>query len=777
MSVSITGKHFPSFGPEVPDDTVAEVVAPIINEWIAMFNSGQFSDGTEAFQCHVLSEIAKARLGEDQWVPIWRVIVHPDNREGGVLVPIDVHDLLRILNHNGWNWARVDACACEIPSVHRKMWLDRYLEVINQSDGLLPKPPAMHHVSIATARGSHTTSACQVLDAVEKCKGIYPELCGPDGLISKSKIWENQVSLQQPLDKGLKYFVISWKLVVRSPSLMSTLSRTGNVVHDTYRHATPLQQCIRLHEVLVKDPSKSDNDIVTQAGRGLSMTFNDIGKVLLPFVRKLSGGTDAYTLISLEEYERQLTVKRNIHPADFKQKSIIDPLGLERFVVAMVKAELNAPVNFVDSLGYSTLFPATGSECANLGRLAELRLNAKTANTWMLNASSFLDAYGDLEQTVYIKLISDFEVSLVMHVFNKRSDTRKHFRSMEDIAAGFYGSVRDVKPNIPQWSRIKAIPASSGAPASASGAGLRELHASGEIDISELQGRGFAIDSKVQGPAKERNIYNIESLKDNVCVLVRVGDAREETLISFADLIGKYVPYVPVEKQTFEHDSYPSPVSLKDHLVPLWNGLIRVGLHHMFLKSSEDAHGVLIHKLPRPMVTAAKAYKVGQLKLVGISSSVSITKLKDVTANSLVVAECFTHDESTYVAVVSKKVVYPSEGRSGTLSKVAVPYLAAYWHCEESFDENKVNADREMVDYTFKAGGIDVNMRIPMIVNTKAIKEGVSVVLPKIGVDAGQNKRKLEDIDVDNKESDAKAPKAKGKGSKQGKAKGRGKGK
>ena len=131
MKASITEKHLPSFDLSVPPYAVADAVAPIINEWIEMFTAG-IPDGTEAFQCHILSEIANVRLGEDRWVPIWKVIVHPANREGAVLVPIDVHDLLRILNHNGWNWARVDACACEIPDADRKDWLARYLEVVEQ---------------------------------------------------------------------------------------------------------------------------------------------------------------------------------------------------------------------------------------------------------------------------------------------------------------------------------------------------------------------------------------------------------------------------------------------------------------------------------------------------------------------------------------------------------------------------------------------------------------------------------------------------------------------
>ena len=92
-------------------------------------------DGTESFQYHILDQILKVGLGEDQWHAVSKVIVHPDHREKTVLVSVDAHDLLRQFTHNGWNWSRVDACASEIPDGDvGKSWIDRYLEVIDQSN-------------------------------------------------------------------------------------------------------------------------------------------------------------------------------------------------------------------------------------------------------------------------------------------------------------------------------------------------------------------------------------------------------------------------------------------------------------------------------------------------------------------------------------------------------------------------------------------------------------------------------------------------------------------
>ena len=86
-----------------------------MNHWIEEFEEGNVLDGVEAFQAHLVDELGQAGLGEEQWHVVSRVIAHPDNREGGLLVPIDVQDLLKQLVHNRWNWKRVDACEAELP--------------------------------------------------------------------------------------------------------------------------------------------------------------------------------------------------------------------------------------------------------------------------------------------------------------------------------------------------------------------------------------------------------------------------------------------------------------------------------------------------------------------------------------------------------------------------------------------------------------------------------------------------------------------------------------
>ena len=71
-----------------------EMLAPWINEQLANFHEGKVTTGVRTFQAEILKAIKDADLSEDMYYDVSKVGVHPDNREGCMVVPIDVHDLL-----------------------------------------------------------------------------------------------------------------------------------------------------------------------------------------------------------------------------------------------------------------------------------------------------------------------------------------------------------------------------------------------------------------------------------------------------------------------------------------------------------------------------------------------------------------------------------------------------------------------------------------------------------------------------------------------------------
>ena len=89
----------------------ARVIAIVLNKHIDQFDGGDNKEGIQAFQHAIRLRIRIAKLSDKQWYLVRYVGVHPHNREGVGLVPIDVHDLLSQIVKDGWNYELVDALA------------------------------------------------------------------------------------------------------------------------------------------------------------------------------------------------------------------------------------------------------------------------------------------------------------------------------------------------------------------------------------------------------------------------------------------------------------------------------------------------------------------------------------------------------------------------------------------------------------------------------------------------------------------------------------------
>ena len=72
-------------------------------------------------------------------------------------------------------------------------------------------------------------------------------------------------------------------------------------------------------------------------------------------------------------------------------------------------------------------------------------------------ATSFLDAYGRFESNVQAKLLSDLEVRCVMHVHQKRCETRASYKSLQHIAKAMYDEAKAMDDKLPTWAKLKSI--------------------------------------------------------------------------------------------------------------------------------------------------------------------------------------------------------------------------------------------------------------------------------------------------------------------------------
>jgi hypothetical protein len=521
--------------PKSIGDRVA-IVAPIINQMIEGFENGEAKDGVQAFQAAMLALITKFGLVEPRSVDVGKVGVHPDNREGAGLVPIDVHDLLLLIFNVGWNWKQVDGLACELPPNELGASWRQFNELLALgSDGMLA-PCVADELEIVTVRGSHTTAAVRCYKFGSS--GMHDELC-VDGIVSQAKILDRQPSMSEPLLKGMRYDVIRWQLVAASPKLMDSLSRTGNAGHGVHRVQTTLQGCNRVHALALSEQQQGKEPnwdrIAAKASIGMAPQYRIVADQLCFFVKQWGGGVNGHILKDLEAYERTLKVKRKIAASDLKSLAKIELPDAPRYVPAMVKAMLNAPSNYVSD-GTANLF--TAADKNSLMHNGKNRAFAVEAHSIMNSTTAFLDAYASFGTVSKLKIVSDIEIRLAMHVHSKTSDTRTKFQSMLHVAEHVYNSMKVEDPNIPAWALLASMRTDARGDAKTPASScMREVKASGAITPEDLCHLGFKIGSLV---VAVDGISTLKyTIKDVSCEPI-VFDEKESPTLTRAELILKY---------------------------------------------------------------------------------------------------------------------------------------------------------------------------------------------------------------------------------------------
>ena len=207
-----------------------------------------------------------------------------------------------------------------------------------------------------------------------------------------------------------------------------------------------LQGCNALLHAFTQtqDWGKASNQVC----QGQPPEFQDGVTHLIAFVKSHAGGHEGKYLAALETYEKSLGVKRKISASDLGLLARVDLQEGPRYVPAMAKAMLNSPPNKVQN-GFSTLFQAT--DVASIQPNGKNRKLAVKASELMVASSSFLEAYSRLDGDTTQRLVSEFEVTLVMHVHNFRSETRTFFPTMIHAAKHFYESCKQLAPTLPPY--------------------------------------------------------------------------------------------------------------------------------------------------------------------------------------------------------------------------------------------------------------------------------------------------------------------------------------
>lgn len=313
-----------------------EAVKPALQQMVREHETGSCKEGVEALNSKMTAMIKSSGLLEEKVCKVDQVGVFPGNREGAMLVPVDVQDLLLRFAQNGFNSNLWQGMAMTIPAgTEGQSWRDANEQLVARSDNLLP---AIHgdSLELVTGRGSHGTAALRCMK-IGSCRSIHPELAGPGGDISINKVLELQPSFRQPLEEGVVYQVIPGELELAVPGLFQVLSRVGNASNSVFRLQTTLQHCTRIHSLATAATASdcTDWDHITKlATVGMDPDFSKDAHKLVAFVRAWSGGIGGEVLKELESYEKTLTVRRKLAFDDLEALSKLELVQAPRIVPA-----------------------------------------------------------------------------------------------------------------------------------------------------------------------------------------------------------------------------------------------------------------------------------------------------------------------------------------------------------------------------------------------------------------------------------------------------------
>ena len=240
------------------------------------------------------------------------------------------------------------------------------------------------------------------------------------------------------------------------------------------------------------------------------------------------------------------------------------------------------------------------------------------------------------------------------------------------------------------------------------------------------------------------------------------------------------------------HEVYDLGSSLQDTpslsfdlVSSIYSGLIKAALQSSYRKAEASERSCMVYKKPSLTVKVKCDVSKGSLKLVALSNSVVFQEAETFRSASGKIhlpGVNFTSDGKNMAAIVMRQMQFPNiDDTSGFARKSSKSFVVSYWAVAETYDEAKINAERRFDSFPVKIGSDEYALKVPTIVNTKALKAHDEVFVLKECHDThdAQPEPTTKRVRL-NPPTDAEATDAKNKGKKgtgEGKAKATAKGK
>ena len=466
-----------------------------INEWIEEFNVDD-TVGLKGLAVRCVDMLDRHSLiVRDTRCNSMSIAPHPENREGDGVDPVDVHEVLDNIIAADWDTAETShAMAFQMPPKGSRSY-DKFVAFVEalspKSNGILP-PYRGDEIQLLSISCSHTAAGQRCVLA--SAPALKATIRGIDGKLSFAKLQELRPLVANAARDGLVWKVLRWEVDEACPRLAEVLQAAGNAGQQAARPVTELQ-CLQR---IIKDAALAE-------AAGNKPDWHNIGRKAERIAPKLKGQIKdlctfaaecAFIVPQVDTYLKSLTVKRVVRPQLFAALAKVQPLDVELYLTAVLKAMYSSPV--ADERGESKLLSPADITAVN----ERLRPFAKTANDIIATARAMA-----LERAIPDALLDTLEIRLVHHVHGKSSA----FMALFDIGWSFLDSVEQIlgiKMRAPNgWpAKRKGQPSVIAAPPIS----VRAVRSDGKLDpLVELTRKGFSVGERVKDATRGGVIVRI----------------------------------------------------------------------------------------------------------------------------------------------------------------------------------------------------------------------------------------------------------------------------
>ena len=521
---------------------LAQKHAPAINQFIEEFEE-RSDDAIQAFGAQMRTYLLDNDLAYYEGLHHDNVCVDIDNREGEMLIAIKVRKLLAIIARKGWNVEETRmALLRELPRDPERLslYLRKNKELIDRSDNLLA-PIQTELLRGATGAGSHTTAVLKLVAACKKgrfpiCEGIDDHL-GHEGFLAQHLILQQCPSLEEPMNVGIRYFVVRSQIADKCPALMRILSEADNAKHSNYQKESALQTMMNIHRRAVSTSAKTEsefNAIARAVSRGHGPEFTKAAKSYTNLARRYGGGENKDLLSRLQDFQATLKVERQIAPDTYEDISKVEFVQGAQYIVAFVKATMACPEQYIKNDNAVVFNTADLSSIC--GGLKEKCLIAVRI---MNEALDFATKIGIGNTAAWARIEGNLDIHLVMHIHNEKADNRKSFKDIRAIAHQCYTDlvqeigVRASNVESP-WPQIDLA-----TEAAETNQGLRALSIRGEVTAEVLTGMGYKEGGSVTLDESEKQIYILTAVDSSASIakLTHADDSTKLVDVTFAAVL------------------------------------------------------------------------------------------------------------------------------------------------------------------------------------------------------------------------------------------------